>query len=97
MLINPLSSTIFCPSSLNMNSINFVPSSDILSSLLTNKKGLAIAVITNKNNEVKDLTLEQVKDIYTGFFALLIVTALFGTFNILFQVYYLKLRKQKLN
>lgn len=25
-----------------------------------------IAVITNKNNEVKDLTLEQVKDIYTG-------------------------------
>ena len=33
----------------------------------------------------------------TGFFAILIVTALFGTFNILFQVYYLKLRKQKLN
>ena len=33
----------------------------------------------------------------TGFFAVLIVTALFGTFNILFQVYYLKLRKQKLN
>lgn len=25
-----------------------------------------IAVITNKNNEVKDLTLEQVKDIYAG-------------------------------
>ena len=25
-----------------------------------------IAVITNKNNTVKDLTLEQVKDIYTG-------------------------------
>ena len=25
-----------------------------------------IAVITNKSNEVKDLTLEQVKDIYTG-------------------------------
>lgn len=33
----------------------------------------------------------------TGFFAVLIVTALFATFNILFQVYYLKLRKQKLN
>lgn len=33
----------------------------------------------------------------TGFFAILIVTALFGTFNIIFQVYYLKLRKQKLN
>ena len=33
----------------------------------------------------------------TGFFAVLIVTALFGTFNIIFQVYYLKLRKQKLN
>ena len=33
----------------------------------------------------------------TGFFAILIVTALFATFNILFQVYYLKLRKQKLN
>lgn len=34
---------------------------------------------------------------YTGFFAVLIVIALFATFNILFQVYYLKLRKQKLN
>lgn len=33
----------------------------------------------------------------TGSFAVLIVTALFGTFNIIFQVYYLKLRKQKLN
>lgn len=33
----------------------------------------------------------------TGFFAVLIVTALFGTFNMIFQVYYLKLRKQKLN
>ncbi|MGL4797620.1 MAG: phosphate ABC transporter substrate-binding protein [Paraclostridium sp.] len=26
----------------------------------------AIAIITNKNNEVKDLTVEQIKDIYTG-------------------------------
>ena len=33
----------------------------------------------------------------TGFFAVLIVTVLFGTFNMIFQVYYLKLRKQKLN
>lgn len=33
----------------------------------------------------------------TGFFAVLIVTALYATFNIIFQVYYLKLRKQKLN
>jgi len=33
----------------------------------------------------------------TGFFAVLLVTALYATFNILFQVYYLKLRKQKLN
>ena len=43
--MNPFSSTTFCPSSLNMNSINFVPSSDILSSLLTNKKGLAIGYL----------------------------------------------------
>ena len=26
----------------------------------------AIAVITNKSNEVKDLSIEQIKDIYTG-------------------------------
>ena len=26
----------------------------------------AIAIVTNKNNEVKDLTVQQIKDIYTG-------------------------------